>query len=164
MPISSPRFMSMNIKTQFMGSSRSVGPLYISCGPLVALRDGIYSVRNPTPEAPPPGVASRRREGRWVGHKKTTAKKPKTSRTMFVGHTLRSALSLFSFHTLSLWPFSSPGPTHLTNTQPKECNSELKAVQRLLIAETLIGPFLFLFTSCVVSGCVAAAPRPLRRQ
>ena len=134
--------------------SRSVGPLYISCGPLVALRDGIYSVRNPTPEAPPPGVASPRREGRWVGHKKQRQRSQKTFRTKFVGHTLRSALSLFSFHTLSLWPFSSPGPTHLTNTQPKECNSELKAVQRLLIAETLIGQFLFLFTSCVVSGCV----------
>ena len=90
-----------------------------------------------------------------MGGSKKNSKVAKTiQNNLVVGHTSRSALSLFFlslsalFHSGPFFARAHPPDEHTTT----ECNSEVKTVQRLFIAETTIGSFLFLFTLCVVSG------------
>ena len=76
--------------------SRSVG-LSTKLRTAVASRDGIYSVRNPTPEAPPPPAwrAGGGKGGGWVKKKQQIMRK--TSRIK-ISYSPRSTQSLASHH------------------------------------------------------------------
>jgi hypothetical protein len=102
--------------------SRSVGPLYISFGPLIALRDEIYSVRNPTPEAPPRPPAWRAP----ITKKQQQRSQKRIQNKVCRAHFEKCPVSFLFPHSFTL-ALSSPGPTLLTNTQPKDATVSVES-------------------------------------